>query len=74
MLFGAAAWETAVRDRRVGWSPDVRERNLGLICNNTCFLIPSWINIPHLASHVLDACLRRLSQDWEQQFPLKNKT
>ena len=39
LLFGAAAWKIEVRDRWIGWVADVRERNLGLICNNTRFLI-----------------------------------
>jgi len=68
LLFGAAAWKTEARDRWIGWSPEVRERNLGLICNNTRFLIPNWIKISHLASHVLGACLRRLAQDWKLRY------
>lgn len=68
LLFGAAAWKTDVRDHWIGWSPEIRERNLGLICNNTRFLILDWIRVPHLASHVLGACLRRLSQDWKARY------
>lgn len=45
LLFGAAAWKTEGRDQWIGWSPDVREKNLGLICNNTRFLILDWINL-----------------------------
>ena len=68
LLFGAAAWKTEARDQWIGWLPDVRERNLGLICNNTRFLILDWIKVPHLASHVLGVCLRRLSRDWKQRY------
>jgi hypothetical protein len=68
LLFGAAAWKTEARDNWIGWSGDVRERNLGLICNNTRFLILDWIKIPHLASYTLGACLRRLSQDWKRRY------
>ena len=68
LLFGAAAWKTAARDQWIGWSLDERERNLGLICNNTRFLILDWIKVPHLASHVLGACLRRLSGDWKCRY------
>ena len=64
LLFGTAAWKIIDRDQWIGWSADVRERNLGLICNNTRFLILDWVQIPHLASHVLGACMRRLSRDW----------
>jgi len=68
LLFGAAAWKTAARDQWIGWYPDERERNLGLICNNTRFLILDWVKVPHLASHVLGACLRRLSCDWQHRY------
>lgn len=68
LLFGAAAWKIIDRDLWVGWSVDVRERNLGLICNNTRFLILDWVHIPHLASHVLGACMRRLSRDWLRYY------
>ncbi len=68
ILFGAAAWKIACRDQWIGWSVETRERNLGMICNNTRFLILDWVRIPHLASHVLGACLRRLSQDWKRYY------
>lgn len=67
-LFGAAAWKAEDRDRWIGWSPEVRERNLGLMCGNTRFLILPWIEVPHLASHVLGVCLRRLSRDWLDRY------
>jgi len=68
LLFGAAAWKTAARDRWIDWPVAVRERNLGLICNNTRFLILDWVRVPHLASHALSACLRRLPRDWEHRY------
>ena len=68
LLFGAAAWTVEARDRWIGWSVAVRERNLGLICNNTRFLILDWVNIPNLASFALGACLRRLPLDWQQRY------
>jgi len=68
LLFGAAAWKTEARDRWIGWPADVRERNLGLICNNTRFLILDWVKVPHLASHAVGACLRRLPRDWRHRY------
>lgn len=68
LLFGAAAWKTEARDRWIGWPTDVRERNLGLICNNTRFLILDWVKVPHLASHAFGACLRRLPRDWRRRY------
>jgi len=68
LLFGAAAWKIKDRDQWLGWSPETREQNIGLLCNNTRFLILDWVKVPHLASHVLGACLRRLSTDWQARY------
>jgi len=39
VLFGAAAWQCAARDRYLGWDSSVRAQHLHLIANNTRFLI-----------------------------------
>ncbi len=69
--FGAAAWKTAPRDRFIGWSPEVRQRNLHLVANNARFLILPWIRIPNLASHILACCQRRLPEDWQQRYAIR---
>jgi len=71
LLFGAAAWKTAPRDTFIGWSARERERNLSRVINNTRFLIPPWVNVPHLASHVLAMALRRLPEDWQTKYEFK---
>lgn len=68
LLFGAAAWKTAGRDAFIGWSPEQRRRNLDLVVNNMRFLIPPWIRVPHLASHVLALALRRIDSDWQRKY------
>jgi hypothetical protein len=68
LLFGAAAWKSEARDKWIGWSPEKREQNLGLICNNTRFLILPWVNVFNLASYTLGAVLRRLSGDWQRRY------
>lgn len=68
LLFGAAAWKAAERDQWIGWDTLTRKRNLGLICNNTRFLILPWVKVAHLASHALGACLRRLPGDWKRRY------
>lgn len=68
LLFGSAAWKTAPRDRFIGWDGSTRQRNLHLITNNTRFLILPWIRIPHLASFILGASLRRLRPDWMTKY------
>lgn len=71
LLFGAAAWKALDRDNWIGWPAEIREQNLGLICNNTRFLVLPWVNISHLASHALGYCLRRLPKDWQIRYGSK---
>jgi hypothetical protein len=68
MVFGAAAWKVAVRDRFIGWSVGQRQRHLALIANQQRFLILPWVRVPHLASHLLALAARRLSQDWQTRY------
>jgi len=68
LLFGAAAWQCADRDRYLGWNSAQRAQNLHLLANNTRFLIPSWVVVPHLASHVLSRIARRLNHDWQRKY------
>lgn len=68
ILFGAAAWKVAARDRFIGWNQDLRERHLHLLTNNTRFLILPWVRVPHLASHLLGHVLRRLNNDWSAKY------
>jgi len=67
-LFGSAAWKTESRDRFIGWDTATRERNLIYLTNNTRFLILPWVNVPHLASHILSQLARRLSSDWVAKY------
>lgn len=68
LLFTSAAWRMAPRDRFVGWSDEVRQRNLPLVVNNSRFLILPWTRIPHLASHVLAQASRQLPKDWQTRY------
>lgn len=68
LLLGAAAWKVESRDRFIGWSPAQRRRNLHLVANNMRFLIPPWVQVPHLASHVLGLVAGRVSDDWQQKY------
>lgn len=45
-----------------------RERNLQHLTNNTRFLIPRWVRVPHLASHVLGLIARRIRSDWQEKY------
>ncbi len=66
--FSAAAWRTAPRDAYIGWSPEVRERNLQRVIDNSRYLIMPWVRIPNLASHILSEARRRLPQDWHDRY------
>jgi hypothetical protein len=68
VVFGAPAWQCAVRDRWIGWSGPQRACQLGGVVNNTRFLIFSWVRVLHLASHVLSQISRRIRQDWQAKY------
>ena len=58
--FSTAAWKLAPRDNFIGWTPQLREKNLPLI-------LP-WIHIPNLGSHILALVRRRLPEDWAERY------
>ena len=68
LLFGSAAWKCAPRDEFIGWDAREREANVNMITNNTRFLILPWVEVPHLASHVLGRVARRIRSDWQDKY------
>lgn len=62
--FSSAAWYIGCRDRFIGWSAEVREKNLHLMAYQTRFLILPWVKVPYLASHLLGLIARVISDDW----------
>jgi len=66
--WGAAAWKVASRDRFIGWEPIHRDRNLHLLAQNVRFLILPWVQVPHLASHLLGRMAKILPQDWQRLY------
>lgn len=68
LSWSAGARKLHVRDRFIGWDAAQRRRHLHRVANNSRFLIPPWVNIPHLASHVLARNIKRLNVDWSEQF------
>lgn len=67
------AWSSAPRhlgprDRFIGWSAQARRHNIRLIAYNSRFLVLPWIEVAHLASHLLGRMAQRLSRDWEQVY------
>lgn len=68
LLFGSAAWHCQPRDAFIGWNEQQRHRHRWRLTNNTRFLIPDWVRVPHLASHVLARVIARLNRDWHQRY------
>lgn len=66
-------WTSAVRhigcrDRFIGWSPEVRKKNLHLIAYNTRFLILPWVHTKNLCSHLLSLSASILPRDWQKFY------
>lgn len=69
LTFSAPALHLKARERWIGWSARQRARRLGLVVNNSRFLVlPERQRYPNLASRVLGLVLRRLSADWQQRW------
>jgi hypothetical protein len=67
------AWSSAprhlsARDRYIGWTPEARRRNLRFLAYNPRFLVLPWVQVKHLASHILGQMARRLAGDWERLY------
>jgi hypothetical protein len=68
VLLAGAAKAVERRDRWIGWSAQERQRHLPWVANNTRFLIFPWVQIRHLASHVLGQLRRRVREDWFERW------
>jgi len=67
------AWSSAPRhlgprDRHIGWSAAARRRNIRFVVYNSRFLILPWIEVPHLASHLLGRMAKLLPIEWERAY------
>jgi len=67
------AWSSAARhlgprDRYLGWAPQLRRQNIHYLAYNTRYLIPGWVQVPHLASHLLARMARMLPGEWEKVY------
>jgi Domain of unknown function (DUF4338) len=56
------------RDRYIGWSKEERRANIRFVAYQSRFLILPWVRVSHLASHLLGAIARRLSEDWQRVY------
>jgi hypothetical protein len=68
LAWSSAPRHLASRDRFIGWGAEARRRNLRFLAYNTRFLILPWVEVPHLASHLLARAAKQLSHDWERLY------
>jgi hypothetical protein len=68
LAWSSAPRHLASRDHYIGWSAEARRRNIRFVAYNTRFLILPWIEVPHLASHILGRMAARISVDWQALY------
>ena len=66
--WGSAAWSIKARDEWIGWSKEIKDKNLCGIVNNIRFLILPWVKIKYLASYLLGISVKRVPQDWQKRY------
>jgi hypothetical protein len=67
------AWSSAPRhlgprDRFIGWSAEARRRNIRFLAYNTRYLILPFVEVEHLASHILGRMARLLPEAWNRRY------
>lgn len=72
-VVAALAWSSVAhglkcRDQFLGWSVEIKRRNRHLLAYNSRFLVPPWVEVPHLASHVLGRMARLLPGEWQRVY------
>lgn len=68
MAWSSAPRHLGPRDRFIGWSGEARRHNIRYLAYNSRFLILPWVQVPHLASHLLGRVARVLSAHWKQLY------
>jgi len=66
--WAGATLHNGPRDRYIGWDKVCHRERLHLVVNNGRYLVLPWVRQPNLASRVLGANLRRLSNDWQAVY------
>ena len=68
LSWSSAPRHIGCRDRFIGWSVDIRKKNLHFIAYNIRFLILRWVKVPYLASHILGRIAKVLPVDWQRIY------
>jgi hypothetical protein len=66
--WGSAPRHLAPRDRFIGWSGETRRRHLHLIAYNSRYLVPPWVHVRCLASHLLSRMATILPHEWDRIY------
>jgi hypothetical protein len=66
--WNAAAFHLKGRDEWIGWTDAQRRKRLGLVANNSRYLVLEGAHYPNLASRVMKLCQGRLSSDWAAEY------
>jgi len=65
------AWRLAARDRWIGWDDSTRRQRLQRIVNHSRFLVLPWVEVPHLASHLLGHLARLAPGAWQETYGVR---
>jgi len=68
MSWSSASLHIGCRDKFIGWSVDVRKKNIHMIAYNSRFLILPFVKSPYLASHILGIISKILPVDWKKIY------
>jgi hypothetical protein len=68
LVFSSPAKHLRHRDEWIGWTGPQRHRRLGLVVNNSRFLLLPGRAVPNLGTKVLRLVLGRLSADWVARY------
>ena len=68
LTWSSAPRHLAPRDAFIGWSATARRANIRFLAYNSRFLILPWVEVKHLASHVLGQMARRLPGEWAKLY------
>ena len=68
LSWSSAPRHIGCRDRYIGWSSDIRKKNLHLIAYNSRFVILRWVRVRDLASHLLAGMAKVVPVDWQRVY------
>lgn len=64
LVWSSCVFRIQDRDKFIGWNKEMKSKNIGMLANNSRFLILPWVHIKNLASHLLGRSAKILAKDW----------